>query len=308
MATVDPTTRTRHVYKRMTSPVGKLTLVATDKGLAAILWENDRPRRVRLNVEAEEADHPVLVETERQLEEYFAGRRKQFALTLDVSGTAFQRQVWNALPDDPVWRDAIVRSDCEADRESERRSRRRRGKRQKSRFDCRAVPSRRRIHGSPHGIRRRPRRQGPSAGIGRSTGPSRHRPSLTFRNTRTASTRLVAELRVVETGGVAVVKRLAAVAICLASLCGNAMAQDAKTVIANAQKALGDLKSITYSGSAKDVAFQQCGANSTDMNCQGTHDPMRPINNYVRVIDLDGARVARRRERRTTSGPAARRR
>jgi len=64
------------------------------------------------------------------------------------------------------------------------------------------------------------------------------------------------------------------------------MAQDAKSVIADAQKALGDLKSITYSGSAKDVAFQQCGANSTDMMCRGTHDPMRPINNYVRVIDL----------------------
>ncbi len=83
-------------------------------------------------------------------------------------------------------------------------------------------------------------------------------------------------------------KKLTVAAICLASLCGSAMAQDAKTVIANAQKALGDLKSITYSGSAKDVAFQQCGANSTDMMCRGTHDPMRPINNYVRVIDLTG--------------------
>src|SRR5262249_42640244 len=60
----------------------------------------------------------------------------------------------------------------------------------------------------------------------------------------------------------------------------------AKTVITNAQKSLGDLKSITYSGSAKDVAFQQCGANASDMICKGTHDPMRPINNYVRVIDL----------------------
>src|SRR3984957_2323136 len=84
-------------------------------------------------------------------------------------------------------------------------------------------------------------------------------------------------------------KKLAVFAICLASLCGNAMAQDAKdakTVIAAAQKALGDVKSITYSGSAKDVAFQQCGSNAADMNCRGTHDPMRPINNYVRVIDL----------------------
>ena len=81
-------------------------------------------------------------------------------------------------------------------------------------------------------------------------------------------------------------KKVAIAAICFAFLCGSAMAQDAKTVIANAQKALGDVKSITYSGSAKDVAFQQCGANSTDMQCRGTHDPMRPINNYVRVIDL----------------------
>ena len=85
------------------------------------------------------------------------------------------------------------------------------------------------------------------------------------------------------------VKKLALVAICLALPCGNAMAQDAKTVIANAQKALGDPTSITYSGSAKDVAFQQCGANAAQMNCQGTHDPMRPITNYVRVIDLNAS-------------------
>ena len=81
-------------------------------------------------------------------------------------------------------------------------------------------------------------------------------------------------------------KRVALVAIALASLGGTAIAQDSKTVIANAQKALGDPKSITYSGSAKDVAFQQCGSNAADMLCRGTHDPMRPITNYVRVIDL----------------------
>src|SRR5579883_880745 len=87
-------------------------------------------------------------------------------------------------------------------------------------------------------------------------------------------------------GSKSVLKKLSVSAICLAFLCGSAMAQDAKTVIANAQKALGDVKSITYSGTAKDVAFQQCGANSTDMICKETHNPMRPINEYVRVIDL----------------------
>ncbi|HLQ77705.1 MAG TPA: MBL fold metallo-hydrolase, partial [Terriglobia bacterium] len=81
-------------------------------------------------------------------------------------------------------------------------------------------------------------------------------------------------------------KKTVVVVICLAFLCGSAMAQDPKTVIANAQKALGNVKSITYSGSAKDVSFQQCGGNSVQPTCNGTHDPMRPINNYVRVIDL----------------------
>jgi glyoxylase-like metal-dependent hydrolase (beta-lactamase superfamily II) len=81
-------------------------------------------------------------------------------------------------------------------------------------------------------------------------------------------------------------KKIAGAAIVVTSLCGSVMAQDAKTVIANSQKAMGDLKSITYSGSAKDVAFQQCGSNAADLQCRGTHDPMRPINNYVRVIDL----------------------
>jgi len=90
-------TRKRYVYKVQNSPVGKLTLVASDEGLAAILWEHDRPGRVRLDIGAEDAMHPVLAETGRQLDEYFGGRRKEFALPLDMSGTAFQRKVWNAL-------------------------------------------------------------------------------------------------------------------------------------------------------------------------------------------------------------------
>jgi methylated-DNA-[protein]-cysteine S-methyltransferase len=85
------------VYKIMDSPVGKLKLVASDKGLVAILWENDSPRRVRLGELVEDAGHPVLRETERQLEEYFAGRRRSFSLALDMRGTRFQNDVWEAL-------------------------------------------------------------------------------------------------------------------------------------------------------------------------------------------------------------------
>ena len=97
MARTDRNTLKRQVSKIMDSPVGKLMLVATDEGLAAILWESDRPGRVRLNIEAEDDRHPVLVETERQLNEYFSGRRTMFSLKLDPSGTAFQRDVWQAL-------------------------------------------------------------------------------------------------------------------------------------------------------------------------------------------------------------------
>jgi methylated-DNA-[protein]-cysteine S-methyltransferase len=97
MTKSDRGTSKRQVSKIMDSPVGKLVLVATDDGLAAILWERDRPGRVRLNIEAEDQAHPVLVETERQLNEYFSGRRTTFSLKLDPSGTAFQRDVWQAL-------------------------------------------------------------------------------------------------------------------------------------------------------------------------------------------------------------------
>ncbi len=81
-------------------------------------------------------------------------------------------------------------------------------------------------------------------------------------------------------------KKLALAAIGAAFLCGSAMAQDARTTITNAQRALGNVQSVTYSGSARDVAFQQCGANAAALICYGTHDPMRPITSYVRVIDL----------------------
>jgi methylated-DNA-[protein]-cysteine S-methyltransferase len=83
--------------KTIASPVGDLTLVASDKGLVAILWENDSPDRVRLGTTAEDAGHPVLAATETQLREYFAGTRTAFDLPLDFRGTDFQKSVWAEL-------------------------------------------------------------------------------------------------------------------------------------------------------------------------------------------------------------------
>jgi methylated-DNA-[protein]-cysteine S-methyltransferase len=86
-----------YTYTLMNSPVGQLTLVARGSRLAAILWENDSPQRVRLGPMQEAPDTPVLQETQRQLGEYFAGGRSNFELELDFMGTEFQRQVWQAL-------------------------------------------------------------------------------------------------------------------------------------------------------------------------------------------------------------------
>lgn len=83
--------------KTIWSPVGELTLVADAKGLAAILWENDRPGRVRLGTLTEDAGHPVLLAAERQLGEYFAGTRRTFDVLLSFSGSDFQKSVWRAL-------------------------------------------------------------------------------------------------------------------------------------------------------------------------------------------------------------------
>lgn len=87
----------RYFARMMQSPVGPLQLVASDDGLAGVLWGGDESRRVRLNIVGEDRRHPVLLETERQLTEYFAGKRRKFSLKLDFAGTEFQNKVWQAL-------------------------------------------------------------------------------------------------------------------------------------------------------------------------------------------------------------------
>lgn len=87
----------RYLSKTLQSPVGLLTLVANDDNLVAILWEDERPDRVRLGQLTVVEDHPVLNETARQLREYFDGQRQTFDLPLAFVGTEFQKKVWQAL-------------------------------------------------------------------------------------------------------------------------------------------------------------------------------------------------------------------
>lgn len=81
----------------MPSPLGELTLIASDLGLVAVLWENDDPARVRLEAFEDAHDHPVLTNSKAQLGDYFGGKRQVFDLPLDFRGTDFQKRVWNHL-------------------------------------------------------------------------------------------------------------------------------------------------------------------------------------------------------------------
>lgn len=86
-----------YVYRTMNSPVGTLTLVGSDQGLAAVLWQDDDPSRIAPDAKAEDTQHPVLRQAQQQLEEYFCGKRRAFTVKLDPTGTQFQNKVWDAL-------------------------------------------------------------------------------------------------------------------------------------------------------------------------------------------------------------------
>lgn len=84
-------------YCYMASPVGQLKLVANEQALVAILWDNENPKRVRLAELIEDVSHPILLNTQQQLSEYFLGQRKVFDIPIDFEGTDFQKKVWRAL-------------------------------------------------------------------------------------------------------------------------------------------------------------------------------------------------------------------
>ncbi|MBT9544125.1 MAG: methylated-DNA--[protein]-cysteine S-methyltransferase [Candidatus Sericytochromatia bacterium] len=86
-----------NAYLKMSSPVGQLTLVASETALKAVLWENEKPGRVPIELGPEKPDHPVLKAAAKQLNAYFKGEITTFDLPLDPVGSAFQLEVWRTL-------------------------------------------------------------------------------------------------------------------------------------------------------------------------------------------------------------------
>lgn len=78
------------------SPLGTLTLSATDQGLCGVYFEEHKYFSGTQGWMRKD-DHPQLMAAVHQLDEYFAGRRSAFELPLDLRGSAFQLAVWEAL-------------------------------------------------------------------------------------------------------------------------------------------------------------------------------------------------------------------
>ena len=84
-----------YYFKLVDSPVGRLRLLSTDTALVSVGWVH-RIKASPANL-TEKNNHPILLETEQQLAEYFKGARKVFSMQLEFEGTDFQKNVWNAL-------------------------------------------------------------------------------------------------------------------------------------------------------------------------------------------------------------------
>jgi methylated-DNA-[protein]-cysteine S-methyltransferase len=84
-------------FKTMNSPVGVLTLIASNNGLSAVLWEEDCMDRVGVKAEVNDLNNQILIQTEIEILEYFEGKRRIFSIPLDLRGTDFQLKVWSEL-------------------------------------------------------------------------------------------------------------------------------------------------------------------------------------------------------------------
>ncbi|GAC1601050.1 MAG: methylated-DNA--[protein]-cysteine S-methyltransferase [Myxococcales bacterium] len=82
------------VRSELDSPVGTLSILASNEGLHAILWPIDQREVASI---PRDDGHPVVQETVRQLLEYFAKTRTRFELPVVWDGTPFQVRAWREL-------------------------------------------------------------------------------------------------------------------------------------------------------------------------------------------------------------------
>lgn len=90
----------KRVQWSMKSKLGRLYLVASEKGLQSISWKR-QPAPMAKSLKGSSGEIRMLQQAVQQMEEYFNGCRKKFFLPFDVEGTDFQKKVWRQLSQIP---------------------------------------------------------------------------------------------------------------------------------------------------------------------------------------------------------------
>lgn len=88
------------IYRHIESPVGTLLLAASESGLHAVEFNNNR-HSIKRDASWHRGNHQWIDITQQQLDEYFTGNRQRFDLPLVPKGTEFQRVVWMTLASIP---------------------------------------------------------------------------------------------------------------------------------------------------------------------------------------------------------------
>ena len=84
-------------YSHIDSPVGPLTIAMSQAGLALLAFGRELPPKLGgQRIEWRESP-AATADVRQQLDEYFAGKRRDFTMPLDLRGTDFQKQCWEQL-------------------------------------------------------------------------------------------------------------------------------------------------------------------------------------------------------------------
>lgn len=78
----------------ITSPIGILIAECDEEAIIALDFADD-------SSQIENSEHPLLLQLEKELHEYFEGQRRNFMLPLNPHGTPFQKEVWKTLQSIP---------------------------------------------------------------------------------------------------------------------------------------------------------------------------------------------------------------
>lgn len=84
-------------YSRMSSAAGRLLIGMSDAALVVLEFDRGLPQTISGQPVGWEPSEQRTREVRRQLEEYFAGKRRRFELPLDLRGTDFRKRCWNEL-------------------------------------------------------------------------------------------------------------------------------------------------------------------------------------------------------------------